>query len=160
MVKILESIEKVLLHITSAMFFFIVILTLVQVFYRYVLNDALSWSSELTRIVFVWMTFLGSAVAINRGRHMRIDTVVAILPPRVQVMVDIAMHMAIIAFLGVVIYLCPEVIERSSSAVTGALRWPRVVFFLPLLAGGGLMMVYCLRHIVQQWQGLAKGGEA
>ena len=159
MTRMLEFIEKLLLHITSAMFFFIVILTLVQVFYRYVLNDALSWSSELTRIVFVWMTFLGSAVAINRGRHMRIDTVVGLLPARIQVMVDIAVHVAMVVFLVVVSYLSLEIIERSATAVTGALRWPRSVFFIPLLAGGSLMTVYCLRRIVLQCQALAKGWE-
>lgn len=40
---------------------------LLQVFCRYVLNDSLSWSEELTRLLFVWLTFLGFGLAARRG---------------------------------------------------------------------------------------------
>jgi len=40
---------------------------LLQVFCRYVLNASLSWSEELTRLLFVWLTFIGFGVAARRG---------------------------------------------------------------------------------------------
>ena len=40
---------------------------LLQVFFRYVLNASLSWSEELTRLLFVWLTFLGFGLAAQRG---------------------------------------------------------------------------------------------
>src|SRR5215472_12354227 len=40
---------------------------LLQVFCRYVLNASLSWSEELTRLLFVWLTFLGFGLAVQRG---------------------------------------------------------------------------------------------
>jgi len=40
---------------------------LLQVFCRYVLNASLSWSEELTRLLFVWLTFLGFGLAVRRG---------------------------------------------------------------------------------------------
>lgn len=39
---------------------------LLQVFCRYVLNASLSWSEELTRLLFVWLTFVGFGVAVER----------------------------------------------------------------------------------------------
>lgn len=39
---------------------------LLQVFCRYVLNASLSWSEELTRLLFVWLTFLGFGLAAQR----------------------------------------------------------------------------------------------
>lgn len=147
MIKILSWLEKVLLQIISAMFLFIVILTLVQVFFRYVLNDALSWSAELTKIVFVWMTFLGSAVAIHRQRHMRISTIVSLLPARLQIITDIIVYILVAVFLVALCYHGIDVVSRTSRQVTGALLWPRSVFSLPVVLGGGLMFVFCLRII-------------
>jgi len=40
---------------------------LLQVFCRYGLNASLSWSEELTRLLFVWLTFLGFGLAVQRG---------------------------------------------------------------------------------------------
>lgn len=44
-----------------------VVTMLLQVFCRYVLNASLSWSEELTRLLFVWLTFLGFGLAVQRG---------------------------------------------------------------------------------------------
>ena len=48
--------------LVGVMFLTIVILTLVQVFARYVLNSPLLWSEELARLLLVWVVFLGGAV--------------------------------------------------------------------------------------------------
>lgn len=159
MIKILSWLEEALLHVISVMFLFIVALTLVQVFYRYVLNDALSWSSELTKIVFVWMTFLGSAVAVQRRRHMRIDTIIGLLPERVQVIVDIIVFILIAVFLVVLSYHGIELVGRTSRLLTGALRWPRSVFSLPIVLGGGLMFIFCLRVIGENFAKLSASRE-
>ncbi|MFV0439490.1 MAG: TRAP transporter small permease [Desulfopila sp.] len=130
------------------MFLFIVIVTLVQVFFRYVLNDALSWSAELTRIIFVWMTFLCSAVAVNRMRHMRVDTFINLLPAKARLLLDIFVHVLLAIFMVVLTVKGFEMVDKTSRILTGALRWPRSVFFLPLVLGGGFMFVFCVRIVV------------
>ena len=39
-----------------------VTLTVLQVFYRYILGASLAWTEELARFTFVWSVFLGFAV--------------------------------------------------------------------------------------------------
>ena len=43
----------------------IAILTLAQVFWRYVLEQPLQWSEEVARYCFVWVTFLGAATLMR-----------------------------------------------------------------------------------------------
>lgn len=45
-----------------------------EVFYRYVLASSLFWVEEGAMIAFIWITFLGAAVAAKAGRHIRIET--------------------------------------------------------------------------------------
>ena len=48
---------------------------------RYVFNAPLIWSDELATVLFVWLSVLGSAVALRRGEHMRLTAFVRNLSP-------------------------------------------------------------------------------
>lgn len=47
---------------------------------RYGFNDGLTLSEELSRWLFVWMTFLGAVVALNERGHLGTDALIARLP--------------------------------------------------------------------------------
>lgn len=65
-----KAIEAVLFIIV------IVMLTsgLAQVFFRYVIQSSLSWSEELMRYLYVWMTMIGAALAIRKNQFTVIET--------------------------------------------------------------------------------------
>lgn len=54
----------------------------VEVLTRYVLATSVIFANELARLCFVWMIFLGTPVALARGRHVGIGLANALLPPR------------------------------------------------------------------------------
>lgn len=145
--KFIDWTDKALLAVTSSMLIFIVLLTLVQVFFRYVLNNALSWSEELTRIAFIWMTFITGAVAINQRRHLRIDTFINLLPERGRLIIDLAVHALILLFFLFLLFHAFNLAARTINTMTGALRWPRSVFFLPVAIGGCFFVLFSLRIV-------------
>ena len=57
-----------------------VILVFANVVLRYAFNSGLSISEELSRWLFVWMTFLGAVIAIHERAHLGTDMLVARLP--------------------------------------------------------------------------------
>jgi TRAP-type C4-dicarboxylate transport system permease small subunit len=63
------------------LFAVILILMTVSIFYRYVLNNSLSWSDEAVRFAFVWFTFLGSALVFRDNAHIRVDYFLEKMPP-------------------------------------------------------------------------------
>ncbi len=48
---------------------------ILQVFFRYILNDSLFWSEELARFLLVWLTFVGATVAYHRNMHPGVDAI-------------------------------------------------------------------------------------
>jgi TRAP-type C4-dicarboxylate transport system permease small subunit len=48
---------------------------------RYGFNTGITMSEELSRWLFVWMTFCGALVALRRHAHLGTDTLVSRLPP-------------------------------------------------------------------------------
>jgi len=57
-----------------------VIMVFGNVVMRYGFNSGLTLSEELSRWLFVWMTFLGAVVALNHRTHMAPDPLIARLP--------------------------------------------------------------------------------
>lgn len=53
----------------------------VQVVMRYFFGNPLQWSLEVSRILFVWIVFLGAAVAVRRGQYTALDVLSRTLPP-------------------------------------------------------------------------------
>ena len=51
-----------------------------QVIFRYFLLQSLSWSEEVARYLFVWLTFLGASVARSRS-HITVESVVNRIKP-------------------------------------------------------------------------------
>ena len=57
-----------------------VVLVFTNVVLRYAFNSGITVSEELSRWLFVWMTFLGAVVAIHERAHLGTDALVARLP--------------------------------------------------------------------------------
>ena len=57
-----------------------VVVILMQVFFRYVLGSALAWPEEASRFLMLWSTGLMAPTAFRRGGFVAIDMVVRMLP--------------------------------------------------------------------------------
>ncbi|HET8748677.1 MAG TPA: TRAP transporter small permease [Ramlibacter sp.] len=75
-----------LCRVLSAVMVLFLALMVVMVFgnvvLRYGFNSGITVSEELSRWLFVWMTFLGALVALRSHHHLGTDTLVARLPVR------------------------------------------------------------------------------
>ena len=60
-------------NILSVLMALIIVIMFVQVLFRYVFNQSLSWSEELARFIFVWLTFLGAAICVKERIHIGVE---------------------------------------------------------------------------------------
>ncbi|HAI85795.1 MAG TPA: hypothetical protein DCL63_02250 [Firmicutes bacterium] len=74
-------IEDVLVNLCALMLAAMAAITLIAVFYRYVLGNALSWTEELTRYLMIFVGLFGTAVALRRDEHVGFTMIVEKLPP-------------------------------------------------------------------------------
>ncbi|HKB54978.1 MAG TPA: TRAP transporter small permease [Ramlibacter sp.] len=47
---------------------------------RYVFNSGITVSEELSRFLFIWLTFLGAITGVREGTHLGMDTMLKALP--------------------------------------------------------------------------------
>ena len=72
---------------------------LIQVFFRYVLGSALTWSEEAARYMMVWMTFLVAPIAYRMGANVALEVLAARIHGRVAEALKIALNLLVILFI-------------------------------------------------------------
>ncbi len=80
MKKIIDGYCRVLNLFTAASLAVMVVLVFGNVIMRYGFNSGITMSEELSRWLFVWLTFMGAIVAMKDGAHLGSDTLVSRLP--------------------------------------------------------------------------------
>ncbi len=75
--KFIDHYCKWLSHLMVVMLGLMVVLVFGNVVMRYGFNSGFTLSEELSRWLFVWMTFLGAVVALNERAHLGTDTLVS-----------------------------------------------------------------------------------
>jgi len=125
----------------------IVLLTLAQIFCRFVLDRPLIWSEELIKLILVWITFVGAAVVCWDARHLNVDVLFSRLPYRLRRLVQFLNAAVAIAFLGFLIQPTLLLVKIENMADTGALGVPAGMLRLPVAVGAGLMILFILLRL-------------
>ena len=50
-----------------------VVIIFTNVVMRYIFNNSLSWSEELSRYMFVWFSWIGVSAGLKDGEHLRVE---------------------------------------------------------------------------------------
>jgi C4-dicarboxylate transporter DctQ subunit len=92
---------------------FYLTIILLQVFYRYVLNDSLFWSEEVVRYSLVWGVMLGAALVAYEKGHISIEVIGGFLPPAGKRVVAFVANSCTLAFLLVLAWAGIDFTDRT-----------------------------------------------
>jgi len=79
--KLLDGFDWVVSRVIIAAMAVLTIVVVLQVFYRYVLNDSLRWGWDIPRLCFIWVLLLSIPLGIRYNAHVGIDMVVQYFNP-------------------------------------------------------------------------------
>jgi len=80
--KLIDHYYQFLSYLIAAFLAVMVVLVFGNVFMRYAFNSGFTLSEELSRWLFVWLTFLGAVVALRNNGHLGTDMLVGKLGAR------------------------------------------------------------------------------
>jgi TRAP-type C4-dicarboxylate transport system permease small subunit len=78
-----------------------VVMVFGNVLLRYAFDSGITVSEELSRFLFVWVTFLGAVIVMGQGGHLGFDLVARALPRAGQRLCRIASDLLMLACCGV-----------------------------------------------------------
>jgi len=124
------------------------IIVLLQVFYRYVLNDSLVWAEEIIRFTLVWSIMLGSAIVAARREDIRLDSIPALLGPRGKRRLTIVADLATLVFCGFLAWYGVEFMLRAGTQRASASGLPMTYAYSAMPVGAVLIAIF----VVASWR--------
>ncbi len=122
-----------------------VFVIILQVFCRYVLNNALPWPDEAARFFMLWMTGLIAPVAYRRGGFVAIDMVSQALPARIAAALGLMLLTLAMVVLVKGIQLGHAHTMSGCLFRSGSLWVPFSFHFALPVPGTGLSLTLCTR---------------
>jgi C4-dicarboxylate transporter DctQ subunit len=118
-----------------------------EVILRYVFSHSLIFTEELSRYLMVWLVFLGSALAIRDGSHIRIGILVNRLSPRLQKLMQMAAYCLTLIFLTVITIEGLKILPRQLHQMCITIDISLFYFYLAIPVGSILMIIFLLPSI-------------
>ncbi|MGE0311764.1 MAG: TRAP transporter small permease [Lautropia sp.] len=89
---LLARADNVAVALLAAMFVSFVL----QIVWRYVVNDPLSWTLEVCLTTWLWLVFWGSALVLREGDHVRFDMLYLMAGARLRRVLALAAAVAVV----------------------------------------------------------------
>ncbi len=99
-----------------------VIICAINVFMRYVMHAALRWGDEMSLFCMIWYSLLSASLALKENRHIRIDVWDKLLPAKASQILNVVVHVIVVAVLVVLLYngvLLTELAGRTKMTGSG-----------------------------------------
>ena len=143
-----------LLEVIITVFFFVILgLTIALVILRYGFNSSITGGNEAMEYLFIYTTALGAAVSVGKGEHINISFLVDKLPPTARRRANRLNYLLIGFVNGVMLWYSPNWIGSTGYFESPVMRIPNWVVQVSVPLGSGLVIVYCLNHILMEMSG-------
>ncbi len=149
---------KILSYIGGSVLFLMMVLTVIDVFMRYVFNSPLLGVQEITEFMLVTFVFFTLAYTETEQSHIRVDFVMDRLPSKFQ---DISSRVVI--FIEMLTLLCVAVMGvikgirvREMHHVSGILSIPVYPFYFAVVLGAFAMALELFREVIGKKRGNKK----
>lgn len=121
-------------------------LGLAQVIWRWILNDPIVWSEELIQLIYVWICYLGWAIAERKDAHIRITAIHNMLPKQAQKYLQIFCHLLCILFSGLMIWYGFSLVQTGANR--SAVSLPMLKYSI-VYAMGPLMNIVLIIYEIE-----------
>lgn len=143
-----EGLMRVTMWLIGALVGGIVVITLAAVWTRYVMNAPLSWTEQVSRIMFVWVTFLGAAVLYRQRLHITIDMFIQMLPNALRKLMYWVVELSVLAFIVVFLIYGYRLSVTTLGQTFGALDITPATFYFAAPVSAALMIVFFIEKLV------------
>ena len=150
MLRIEKWMGKIVILLTGSMLFAITGIIFIQVIFRYILHNSLSWSEELTRYLMVWMIFLGTGYVLGQKAHSSMDMIVKKLPEKIQFISEKLNAVLLVFFSYIIIRYGFELMMLGTKQKSSALQIPMNYVYLGIPIGGVILLFYSLLTLVER----------
>ncbi|KGR77934.1 TRAP transporter small permease [Ureibacillus sinduriensis] len=153
-----NNIERVTLLILLAV---MTIVTVLQVFMRYVMENSLSWSEELARFCFIWLVYIGISYGVKRAKHVRVEAILSILKRRGKFVINQIANVLFLYFAIYATYYGFSIVNtiQTTGQTAPALGISMSIMYLGMPIGMLLTIIRLVQRIIYETKVFLAGKE-
>lgn len=144
MAKLEHVIVKLLYYVCALLMLVMVSVVTAQVVSRYVFGNPFTWTEELARYVFVWMSMLGTAVGVKYGAHIALDLLEKKLRGLARQILIAVNQLLILAFGGFLAYSGFKLIQIGARQTSPTLSLPMEWVYVVIPVSGLLIIFFVI----------------
>jgi len=110
--------------------------------------DPIVWMEEVSRMLYMWSIFLGSAVAFRRGVHFKID-IIHFNNPVVSRTLAVLAYLLSIVFVFVLLYYGYQFTLQGLVKLSLPSGIPLFYYRLSFPVSGAFMLLYCVEGVFE-----------
>jgi len=148
-IKADEVVDRFLYYCSSLLLIILSFAVIYTVFMRYIFNTSPAWAEDIPRVLFLWLTYLGIAVATRRGENIRVTFFIEKLSNKSRFYLDIFMHICILIMVAVLFWYSWPLVQLNFRTVMLSTGWPNAVSWLPLPIGCFLILIYQTKLMIK-----------
>ena len=139
--SILCILEHIIEYITGILFIALVSIMVLQVFFRYILNNSLFWADEFSRFALVFIVMFGATLAVKHEEHITTDVgLFSLFPAQIERLRKKFTDVLIIVFLLIIIYKGIELSLILNIRKSPALHIP-LGYLIGIIPLNGILML-------------------
>lgn len=152
MLSVLKKLDKIVVKICEIVLVISIVAMILLVFWqvicRFLIHMSVPYAEEFARLAIVWCILLGGALAVRTNDHIRVDSLVNVLPRAVQFILWLLAYGLMLAFEVIVTrygYAYTKVLMQD---FTTSLGYSRSVFAIPGVVFGVIAGIYTIVNII------------
>jgi len=147
MERVNKYLNRFLEYVIALLLTIIVTLVLLQVILRF-FGSSFTWIEELSRYLFVWSVFLGTALGIQKGAHLSVEMIVVWLSPRSREKWRAVVTIVLMLFFITLGYYAMKVYPLWTRKVSAAMKVPMSSVFLALPVSIAIILLFLASRLI------------
>jgi len=138
--------------VSLAFFWLLGLCVFYQFFTRYALNDSAAWTEEIARYLLICTVFIAIAAAVRRTRHIHVDFLYRLLPPKAGRAMSTLVDIVRIAFFVIAVVLTIQMMTRMGAQQMTIVDLPMNIIYGICGLGFAACAVRSVQVAIENWQ--------
>jgi TRAP-type C4-dicarboxylate transport system permease small subunit len=135
-----------------AIFWMLGVTVFYQFFTRYVLNNSASWTEEIARYLLICTVFVAIAASVRRTRHIHVDFLYRLIPPKAGRALSTLVDIMRIAFFALAVGLTLEMMMKMGNLQMTIIDLPMNIIYSVCAIGFAAAAVRSVQVAIENWR--------
>ncbi len=146
--KFFDKVFKVIDYFTGILTGLMVLFVFLNVMLRICFNSGLTWSEELSRYLFVFVTYIGAISAMRVNGHMVVDMLISKVNPKIQMVLYVLSQSLIAILMLILVHGSFKMVMQNTASRTAALGISYALLYSAGIITGAAIAIIAVINIV------------